>query len=141
MLAELRSRDPGGADVLVSLSSRPREGPRTGSADQPAPESPVNGRFAVVFGHEKREDRHYRGLLHELSHLFGALDVEDPSDPDWQKGSYMSYAFVPDAQAPWLDEANRRRVLERKQHAFRPGRPSSGRDPMRAPSGSGEGSP
>jgi metallopeptidase family M12-like protein len=120
LLDDLRARPRDGADVLVGMTMRPLDGSISGEAETPTAESAFNGAHGIVYAVPRTREPHLRTLLHEVSHMFGALDVTDPSDAAWVAGSWMSYAPVRDGQAPWIDADNRRRVLERKDKPFAP---------------------
>jgi hypothetical protein len=117
---DLRSRPREGNDVLLGLTHRVLDGDKAGIAETPAEGSPFNGAYGLVYAMPGRTKPHLRGLLHEMSHVLGAVDVTDPSDPAWKQGSWMSYAAVRPGQAPWIDAENRRRILMRKDKPFRP---------------------
>jgi hypothetical protein len=117
LLVDLQDHSREGADVLLGLTSRPFDGDPAG-ADAPA--TAFNGTHAVVYATPGHREGHLRTLLHEVSLLFGATDVAEPTDAAWVAGSWMSYAVVPEAQAAWLDPANRQRILERKDLPFTP---------------------
>jgi hypothetical protein len=119
LLDELREHPREGADLLLGLTSRPFDGAPI-QAEAPAPDEPWNGTHAVVYATAGHREAHLRTLLHEVAHLFGAVDVTDSTDPAHVAGSWMSYAIVPETQAPWIDAANRQRVLERKDLPFAP---------------------
>ncbi|MBK8239448.1 MAG: hypothetical protein IPK74_28325 [Deltaproteobacteria bacterium] len=120
LLSELRTRPREGADVLVGMTARPLDGSISGEAETPTPESAFNGAYGIVYAVPRAREPHLRTLLHELAHMFGALDVTDPQDPAWQAASWMSYAPVRDGQVPWIDAENRKRVLSRKDKPFAP---------------------
>lgn len=120
LLNELRTRSREGADVLVGMTARPLDGSISGEAETPTPESAFNGAYGIVYAVPGSREPHLRTLLHELAHMFGALDVTDPQDPAWQAASWMSYAPVRDGQVPWIDAENRKRVLSRKDKPFAP---------------------
>lgn len=120
LLDELRTHPREGADVLVGMTARPLDGSISGEAETPTPQSAFNGAYGIVYSVPGAREPHLRTLLHELSHMFGALDITDPQDPAWQAASWMSYAPVRDGQSPWIDADNRRRVLERKDKPFAP---------------------
>ena len=121
LLADLSQRPREGADVLIGLTSRPLDGMISGRAETPLADSPFNGANAVIYAMPGNPPQpHLRTLLHEVAHLFGALDITDAKHPDWQAGSWMSYAPVRPGQAPWIDQANRQRVLQRKSRPFSP---------------------
>lgn len=120
LLDDLRARSREGADVLVGMTARPLDGSISGEAETPTPESAFNGAHGIVYAMPRSHEPHLRTLLHEVAHMFGALDVTNASDPAWKGASWMSYAPVRDGQAPWIDADNRRRVLERKDKPFAP---------------------
>lgn len=120
LIEDLESRPREGADVLVGFTDRPLDGHIGGKAQLPAREDPFNGAYAIVYATPGRSYPHLRTLLHELGHLFGAEDVIDPAAAEYRAGSWMSYANVPESQAPWIDAANRAVILERKDKPFRP---------------------
>jgi hypothetical protein len=120
LLDELRTHPREGADVLVGMTARPLDGSISGEAETPTPASAFNGAYGIVYAVPGAREPHLRTLLHEVAHMFGALDITDPQDPAWQAASWMSYAPVRDGQVPWIDADNRRRVLERKDKPFAP---------------------
>lgn len=120
LLEDLRARSRDGADILIGMTARPVDGSISGEAETPTPESAFNGAHGIVYSVPGMTEPHLRTLLHEVAHMFGALDVTDSSDAAWQGGSWMSYAPVRDGQTPWIDPQNRKRVLERKDKPFAP---------------------
>jgi hypothetical protein len=120
LLQDISNRPREGADILLGLTNRPQEGSTTGRGETPAADDPFNGAYGVVYAVPQQDNPHLRTLLHEVSHMFGALDVTEPSDAAWQAASWMSYAPVRPTQTPWIDAENRRRVLDRKDKPFRP---------------------
>lgn len=120
LLADLHERPREAAQILVGFTGRPLDGSTSGRAETPTEDSPFNGAYAVVYAVPGNRQQHLRTLLHEVAHLFGALDVADAQDPAYQAGSWMSYSRVRDQIAPWIDAENRRRILERKDRPFRP---------------------
>ncbi len=126
LLADLRARPREGASVVVGFTARPFDGSTSGTADTPTADSPFNGASGVVYATVGHREPHLRTLLHELAHLFGARDIIDPEHPAWKAGSWMSYAQVPENQAPWIDRDNVQRVLGRKDLPFAP----AGTDPQ-----------
>jgi hypothetical protein len=120
LLADLKTRPREGADVLVGITNRPLDGGVSGRSESPIGDSPFNGAHAVVYATPSHPEPHLRTLLHELGHIFGAQDITDPRHPDWQAGSWMSYAPVHPGQAPWIDAGNRERILKRKDKPFAP---------------------
>lgn len=121
LLDDLRGRDREGADILVGMTARALDdGVISGQAETPSETSPWNGVRGIVYAVPGMREPHLRTLLHEIGHMFGALDVTDPSDAAWQAGSWMSYAPASDGQAPWIDPDNRQRVLSRKDKPFAP---------------------
>ncbi|HWB78976.1 MAG TPA: M12 family metallo-peptidase [Nannocystaceae bacterium] len=120
LLDDLRGRSREGADILVGMTARPLDGSISGEAETPTAESPFNGARGIVYSTPRSREPHVRTLLHEVAHMFGALDVTNTNDPAWKAASWMSYAPVRDGQAPWIDADNRRRVLERKDKPFAP---------------------
>jgi hypothetical protein len=127
LLDDVRSRPREGADILLGFTARPLDDTSAGIADTPAENSPFNGAYGVVYAMPGHRNAHVRTLLHEVAHLFGAGDITDPANADWVAGSWMSYAPVPETQAPWIDAANRARVLERKDKPFSPEPKEKGR--------------
>lgn len=124
LLDDLRGRSRDGADVLLGFTSRAFVGTAADKPTPPSAEDPFNGAYGVVYGSSGHRQSHLRPLLHELSLLMGAQDVADPEDPAWIAGSWMSYAPVSEAQAPWIDVDNRLRVLARKDKPFAPVAPA-----------------
>ena len=120
LLQDVRSRPREGNDILVGFTNRPWDDRTAGKADTPTPESPFNGAYGVVYASPGRAHPHLRTLLHEVGHIFGALDITDPSEAAFRAGSWMSYAASRDTDAPWIDADNRRRILERKDMPFMP---------------------
>ena len=121
LLDDLRGRPREGSDILLGMTARPLdEGTISGQAETPSPGSPFNGAHGIVYAVPDAREPHLRTLLHEVGHMFGALDITDASDASWQAGSWMSYAPAVDGQAPWIDAENRKRVLERKDKPFAP---------------------
>jgi hypothetical protein len=121
LLDDLRDRPREGNDILLGMTARPLdEGTIAGQAETPTPTSPYNGAYGVVYATPDGSEPHLRTLLHEIAHMFGALDVTDERDPSWEAGSWMSYAPATDGQAQWIDADNRKRVLERKDKPFAP---------------------
>lgn len=120
LLEDLETRSREGADVLLGFTNRPLDGRTAGKGETPTGDSPFNGAYGVVYATPRHQNAHLRTLLHEVGHMFGALDIVDPENPDWRAGSWMSYAPVGESQAPWIDAENRRRILERKDKPFRP---------------------
>jgi len=120
LLTELRTHPRDGADTMVGLTARPLDGSIAGEAETPLPESAFNGAYGIVYSVPNTREPHLRTLLHEVGHMFGALDVTDPSDPAFEAASWMSYAPVRDGQTPWIDATNRARILERKDKPFAP---------------------
>lgn len=125
LLADLQTRPRESADVLFGLTARPLDDRIAGEAETPASDSPFNGTRGVVYAVPGLHDAHLPTLLHELGHLFGALDVTDPVDPAYQAGSWMSYAPIDATRGPWIDADNRARVLVRKDKPFAPDAPST----------------
>ena len=119
---DLESRFREGADVLLGFTDAEFDADAVARADEG---SPFNGAYAVVgpLAGAREHDAHLRTTLREIGRAFGAHDIVDADDPDWQAGSWMSYAQVSETQAPWIDGANRRRILERKDKPFQPERP------------------
>ncbi|HET6584873.1 MAG TPA: M12 family metallo-peptidase, partial [Nannocystaceae bacterium] len=93
LLDDLRDRDREGADILLGMTARALDdGVISGQAETPSDTSPWNGAHGIVYAVPGMSEPHLRTLLHEIGHLFGALDITDPSDPSWRAGSWMSYA-------------------------------------------------
>lgn len=120
LLTELRTHPRDGADAMVGMTARPLDGTIAGEAETPLPESAFNGAYGIVYAVPNTREPHLRTLLHEVGHMFGALDVTDPQTGAWEQGSWMSYAPVQDGQTPWIDAENRARVLGRKDKPFAP---------------------
>jgi hypothetical protein len=121
LLDDLRTRPREGSDILLGMTARALdEGTISGQAETPTSASPFNGAHGIVYAVPDMREPHLRTLLHEVGHMFGALDITDSSDASWQAGSWMSYAPAADGQAPWIDAENRKRVLERKDKPFAP---------------------
>jgi hypothetical protein len=120
LLGELRTRTREGSDILVGMTARPLDGSISGEAETPLPTSDFNGAFGIVYAVPRAREPHLRTLLHEVAHMFGALDITDADDPAWRAGSWMSYAPVPDGTTPWIDVDNRTRILGRKDKPFAP---------------------
>lgn len=120
LLDDVRARPREGSDILVGFTNRPLDDRTAGKADTPSPESAYNGAYGVVYATPGHRTAHVRTLLHELGHVFGALDVTDPSDPAFAAHSFMSYAATRESEAPWIDADNRTRILERKDLPFVP---------------------
>jgi len=120
LLEDVEGRPREAAQLVVGFTGRPLDDRTSGQAFTPAAAGPYNGSAAVVYAHRGQHNPHLRGLLHELGHLFGALDVTDPSAPAYQSGSWMSYAPVRPGQAAWIDPDNRVRILDRKDKPFAP---------------------
>ncbi|MBC8069343.1 MAG: hypothetical protein IAG13_13490, partial [Deltaproteobacteria bacterium] len=123
LLDDLRARSREGADILIGMTARPLDGSVSGEAETPTTDSAFNGAHGVVYSTPRAREPHLRTMLHEVAHMFGALDITNRTDPAWQAASWMSYAPVRDGQAPWIDADNRRRVLERKDRPFAPESP------------------
>jgi hypothetical protein len=140
LLDDLRGRPREGSDILLGMTARALdEGTISGQAETPAPTSPWNGAHGIVYAVPDAREPHLRTLLHEVGHMFGALDITDSSDASWQAGSWMSYAPAVDGQAPWIDADNRKRVLERKDKPFAPeGTSVTGTAPSPSPSPTNE---
>jgi len=135
LLDDLRARPREGTDILLGMTARPLDqGAIAGQAETPLPTSPYNGAHGIVYAAPDAREPHLRTLLHEIGHMFGALDITDESSADWQAGSWMSYAPAHDGQAPWIDADNRKRVLERKDKPFAPEGTNLG-GPAPAPAG------
>jgi hypothetical protein len=132
LLNELKTHGRDGSDVMVGLTARPLDGSISGEAETPSPSSAFNGAYGIVYAVPGAREPHLRTLLHEVGHMFGALDITDTGDPAWQAASWMSYAPVRDGQVPWIDAENRRRVLERKDKPFAP-EPGPAATPVAAP--------
>jgi hypothetical protein len=132
LLSELKTHGRDGCDVMVGMTARPLDGSISGEAETPLPASAFNGAYGIVYAVPGAREPHLRTLLHEVGHMFGALDITDSGDPAWQAASWMSYAPVRDGQVPWIDAANRRRVLERKDKPFAP-EPGPAVTPVAAP--------
>jgi hypothetical protein len=122
LLAELRGHPREGADIVLGFTSRPFD-PAANGAETPLPGDAFNGAHGVVYATPGHREAHLRTLLHEVAHLYGAVDVVDPAAPAHRAGSWMSYATVPETQAPWIDPANRQRILDRKDLPFAPDAP------------------
>ena len=120
LLEDIRSRPREGNDIVVGFTNRPWDDRTAGVADTPTPESPFNGAYGVVYASRGHANPHLRTLLHEVGHIFGALDITDPAEAAFRAGSWMSYAASRDTDAPWIDADNRRRILERKDMPFSP---------------------
>ena len=120
LLEDLRSRPREGADVLVGFTNRPLDGATAGKAEPPRVDDEFNGAYGVIYAVPEAHNPHLRTLLHEVGHMFGALDVTDESSAAFKRGSWMGYAPVDEAQAPWVDTENRERILGRKDKPFRP---------------------
>lgn len=120
LLEDVEARPREAAQLVVGFTGRPLDDRTSGKAFTPPEDGPYNGSAAVVYANRQRRRAHVRGLLHEVGHLFGALDITDPSAPGYQSGSWMSYAPVTPDQAPWIDPTNRARVLARKDKPFAP---------------------
>lgn len=120
LLDDLRTRSREQSDVLVGLTDRPLDERVSGKAETPSPDSAYNGAHALVYANSRSARPHLRTLIHEISHTLGALDVTDETSADWRAKSWMSYARVRDDEAPWIDIANRRRILLRKALPFAP---------------------
>lgn len=120
LLNELRTHSRDGADAMVGMTARPLDGTIAGEAETPLPDSAFNGAYGIVYSVPHTREPHLRTLLHEVGHLFGALDITDENDPAFRAASWMSYAPVHDGQTPWIDATNRQRVLERKDKPFAP---------------------
>ena len=113
--ADLETRPREGADLLLGITGRP-VGPErhNGWSKRPEDERRINSAYSVVFDDPAKPGLTYRALLHEFAHLFGAVDASDANSEAWRAGSFMSYASVPADAAPFIDEDNLRRVLQRK---------------------------
>ena len=120
LLEDVEARPREAAQIVVGLTGRPLDDRTAGKAFTPDVDNPYNGSAAVVYAHRGQHNEHVRGLLHELGHLFGALDITDPTDPGYQSGSWMSYAPVQAGLAQWIDPDNRARILARKDKPFAP---------------------
>ncbi len=120
LLEDVEARPREAAHLIVGFTGRPLDDRTSGKAFTPPEDGPYNGSAAVVYATRQRRNAHLRGLLHEVGHLFGALDITDPSAPGYKSGSWMSYAPVAPGQAPWIDPSNRSRVLARKDKPFAP---------------------
>jgi hypothetical protein len=118
LLDDVRARPREGNDVLLGFTNRPFDDRTAGKAETPTPESAYNGAYGVIYARPGHHQAHLRTLLHELGHVFGALDITDPSDPAWVAKSFMSYAPARESDVPWIDAANRKRILERKDLPF-----------------------
>lgn len=129
LLADVRGRPREGNDVLLGFTNRPFDDRTAGKADTPAPDSAFNGAYGVIYATPGHHHAHLRTLLHELGHVFGALDVTDPGDPAFVAKSFMSYAFARESDAPWIDAENRKRILERKDLPFIPEASAADADP------------
>ncbi len=125
LLAELKARPRDGADLLVGFTGRIFDGDAAGKATSPSLDDAFNGAHGVIYRTPGHRQAHLRTLLHEVALMFGAKDVDDPEHADWKGGSWMSYADVPETQAPWIDKPNRQRVLERKDRPFAPDAPTT----------------
>lgn len=117
LLQDLQARPREAGQILVGLTAHELDDVAT---DVPGSGDPFNGAYAVVGPIEGHGQPHLRGLLREISRLLGARAVTDPGHPDYQAGSWMRNAPVAESQAPWIDAANRQRILERKDRPFRP---------------------
>lgn len=131
LLGELRTHARDGADTMLGMTARPLDGTISGEAETPLPESAFNGAYGIVYSVPRARQPHLRTLLHEVGHMFGALDITDSSDPAWEAASWMSYAPVHDGQTPWIDAENRKRVLGRKDKPFAP-EPAAAPPPVEA---------
>lgn len=120
LLTELRTHPRDGADTMLGMTARPLDGSIAGEAETPLRESAFNGAYGIVYSVPHSREPHLRTLLHEVGHMFGALDVTDPSDPAFEAASWMSYAPVGDGHTAWIDATNRARILGRKDKPFAP---------------------
>jgi len=120
LLDDVEARPREAAQLIIGFTGRPLDDRTSGKAFTPPEDGPYNGSAAVVYATRQRRNPHVRGLLHEVGHLFGALDITDPSAPGYRSGSWMSYAPVAPDHAPWVDPKNRARVLARKDKPFAP---------------------
>ena len=118
LLGDVRARPREGNDVLLGFTNRPFDDRTAGKADTPAQDSAFNGAYGVIYAMPGHHQAHLRTLLHELGHVFGALDITDPSDAAFVAKSFMSYASARESDAPWIDAENRKRILERKDLPF-----------------------
>lgn len=120
LLEDLRGRSREGAEILIGFTDRPYDGVVATSASPTSPDDPFNGAYGVVYATAGHRQAHLRSLLHTVGRMYGAVDITDAESAAWRAGSFMSYAPVPETQAPWIDADNRRRVLERKDRPFAP---------------------
>ena len=117
LLEDLRASSRDGADILLGITNLPTKGGIEGRGDLPPPEMRENGAYALIYASGRRRP-YQRSMLHELGHIFGALDIQDPHSEAYRKKSWMSYAHAEDDEIPWIDAENRRVILERKNLPF-----------------------
>ena len=120
LLEDLRARPRESADVLLGMTARPLDFRIAGKADQALIDHRFNGAYAVVYSDSSADIPHLFGCLHEIGHLFGAVDIEDAKSLDYQRGSFMSYAVPKKGTEFWIDDGNRRRIIARKGYPFWP---------------------
>jgi hypothetical protein len=83
LLDDLRARPREGTDILLGMTARPLDqGAIAGQAETPLPTSPYNGAHGIVYATPDAREPHLRTLLHEIGHMFGALDITDESSAD-----------------------------------------------------------
>jgi hypothetical protein len=117
LLDDVRGRPREGADLLLAITDKPMPNGEAGPGDAPSADSPENGAYALIFAHGRKHP-HLRTMLHEVGHIFGATDIEDSTSEAYQGGSWMSYSASADGAIPWIDEQNRRAIIERKSLPF-----------------------
>lgn len=113
LVAALGQRPRDGADLVLGFSERSFAGAPMLTAGKDH-----NLGHAVVQASPGSRAPHLRGLLHAVGQALGAYAIRDAGSEPWRSGSFMGDVLAPDTQALTLDDASRRRLLERKSLPF-----------------------
>lgn len=119
LLEDVRARPREGAQLLIGLTSRPYDADIAGQGDLPGADSPINGAYAVVYAARHHDVPHLMTMLHEIGHIFGALDIPE-GHAETARASFMNARLVGETTSPWIDPDNRRRIIARKALPFAP---------------------
>ena len=122
LLADLRTHEREGAEVVLGVLARPAPGaftPASWTAE-------VHGDHGLVFADLERDDRYYQNMLRTLAGLLGASPTTEEAAA--KLGSFMSLSGTPEGQPPVLDPVNRSQVINHKRRPFVDSRESAPRE-------------
>lgn len=101
------------ADILLAMTGRALSSDIVGPIARLDDDAPNNQCFALVYPMVAQPSPYIRSTLRAVAELMGAT----PTD---QNRSWMSATVVDPEDPPWIDPANRRRILSRKDLGFVP---------------------